>query len=462
MDNLVTSAQAKEFDIKKCLIYSNDEKTKSDIGSLITDLYYFEDLLSPTLKVDILFVDTGTVKKDGEFKNAVDALQMVGTEKVDLELTDPKNQKIKVTLYTDAIAPIAKENRKSLVSVTLGSKESITNYKTAVNFRLDGKISDHITRILKETLKVDGKKKLDIEETSNNLNHIGNNMRPFATILQLARKAVPQIKDAEGNTAGFFFYETSTGYKFKSVEGLLSNTEPGGGPKKYKSLVYNETPDGRGSSVPPEYGGKILEYNVVTPSGSVQSKLQIGTYSTRTIMFDPFNCYYEVITPSVLGGGKGAESKLQKAGKNLPIYNKEFNQEGANQDYSRTQYMLIDRGTLPDGTGIGEKQEQIKNSTLPNFDPKNILNQSVMRYNQFFSTKVEITITGDFSLHAGDYIFVDAPETSTKDTKIMDKQFGGFYVIAKLCHYISLRSGGYTKLTLCRDSTGRKGSPKPL
>ena len=217
-NQIITAAQAKEFDIKKCLVYSNDEKTKSDIGSLITDLYYFEDLLSPTLKVDILFADTGTVEKDGDFKNVIDALQMVGTEKVDLELTDPNDQKIKVTLYTDAIAPIAKENRKSLVSVTLGSKESITNYKTAVNFRLDGKISDNITRILKETLKVDGKKKLDIEETSNNLNHIGNNMRPFATILQLARKGVPQTPNAEGNTAGFFFFETSEGYKFKSVE----------------------------------------------------------------------------------------------------------------------------------------------------------------------------------------------------------------------------------------------------
>ena len=452
MANLITAAQAKEFDIKKCLVHSNDGTTKSDIGVLITDLYYFEDLLSPTLKVDILFGDTGTVKEGGIFKNAVDALQMVGTEQVDLELIDPNDQKIKVTLYTDAIVPIAKENRKSLVSVTLGSKESIMNYKTTVNYRLDGRISDHITRILTETLKVDGKKKLDIEQTSNNLNHIGNNMRPFATILQLARKGIPQTSNAEGNTAGFFFFETSEGYKFKSVEGLLS---PVG--KDYKSLVHNETPDGRGSTVPPEYGGKILEYNVTTPSGSVQSKLQIGTYATRTIMFDPFNCYYEVINPNVLGG-MGAESNLQKAGKNLPKYNKEFNQEGINQDYSRTQYMLIDTGTLP----TGGTQEQIGKSEEKNFDPKNILNQSVMRYNQFFSTKVEITITGDFSLHAGDYIFVDAPETSTKDTKIMDKQFGGFYVIAKLCHYISLRSGGYTKLTLCRDSTGRKGSPKPL
>ena len=454
----ITAAQSKEFDIKKCLVYSNDEKTKSDIGSLITDLYYFEDLLSPTLKVDILFADTGTVEKDGDFKNVIDALQMVGTEKVDLELTDPNDQKIKVTLYTDTIAPIAKENTTSLISINLGSKEAITNYKTAVNFRLDGKISDHITRILKETLKVDGKKKLDIEETTNNLNHIGNNMRPFATILQLARKAVPQTPNAQGNTAGFFFFETSEGYKFKSVEGLLSENEPGGGKKKYKSYVYNNTPDGRGSNVPPEYGGKVLEYNVTTSAGSVQSKLQIGTYSTRTVLFDPFNCFYEVVNPNTQGGDLGSEKKLQKAGKDLPKYNKEFNVDGQNQDYTRTQYMLIDTGTLP----TGNTKQQLQKSKEKNFDPKNVLNQSTMRYNQFFSTTVRITITGDFSLHAGDYIFIDSPPTNSKDKNSMDKQLGGYYVISKLCHYISPRTGGYTKLTLCRDSIGRKGSPNPI
>lgn len=260
----ITSAQSRDFDIKKCLVYSNDQKTQADISTLITDLYYYESVLSPTLKVDIMFADTGTVNKDNDLKTALEALQLVGTEKVELKILNPKNKEISVTLYSDFIRPIASENTKTLVSANLVSKEAIFNYKTTVNYRLDGKISDHINRILKETLKVDGKKKLDIEETQNNYNYSGVNLRPFATILQLAKKSVPKTKNSEGNTAGFFFFETSDGFKFKSVEGLLSDTEPSGGKKKYKSLVYNETPDGRGSTVPPEYGGKILEYNVDT------------------------------------------------------------------------------------------------------------------------------------------------------------------------------------------------------
>ena len=459
MSNIpITAAQAKEFDIKKCLVYSNDEKTQSDIGSLITDLYYFEDILSPSIKVDIIFADTATVRKDDNLKTAMEALQLVGTEKVELKLSDPNKKEISVTVYSDFISAPSQEPRKSLVTINLVSKELIYNYKTAINYRLDGKISDHVTKILKETFKTE--KKLDIEETVGEYNYCGINHHGFATILTLARKAVPSTKGAKGNTAGFFFYETSEGFKFKSVEGLLSENEPGGGKKKYKSLVYNETPDGRGSNVPPEYGGKILEYKLNSTAGDVQSKLQIGTYSTRTILFDPFSGYYEVITPNTQGqgGDLGSVKNLQTAGQNLPKYNKEFNVEGKNKDYSRTQYMIIDKGTLP----TGDTKQQIEKSQSENFDPKNILSQSTMRYNQFFSSTVEITITGDFSLHAGDYIFIDAPQNNPEDRNSMDKQLGGYYVISKLCHYISPRSGGYTKLTLSRDSIGRKGSPNPI
>ena len=235
---------------------------------------------------------------------------------------------------------------------------------------------------------------------------------------------------------------------------MLSENEPGSGnKKKYKSLIYNQTPDGGGGSVPAGYG-KILEHNVNDVSGTAESKLQIGTYSARTILFDPFNCYYEVITPN----SKELEKNLQLAGKELPKLNPEFNQDEKNKDFSRTQYMLIDKGALP----TGDTSQQISKSKEPNFDPKNILNQSTMRYNQLFSTKTEITIVADFSLHAGDLIFIDSPELSSEQTQGLNKQFGGFYIIADLCHYINKKNGGYSKLTLVRDSLGKKGSPTPL
>ena len=64
---------------------------------------------------------------------------------------------------------------------------------------------------------------------------------------------------------------------------------------------------------------------------------------------------------------------------------------------------MIDSGTLPSGA----TEEQIEENQKDNFKAAQTLNQSIRRYNQLFSGMMEITIAGDFSLHAGDVIFVD-------------------------------------------------------
>lgn len=452
----ITVAQSRDYDISSCIITSNDEKNKKDISTIISDLYYYESILSPNIKVDLIYGETGkTVESEGSLKNLVEGMPLVGTENTSLKLKDPNNVEIKIDLYIDNINPLKQDTQKSLVSLNLVSKESILNYKTVLNTRFDGKISDHVNRILTDQNYLATKKKLDIEETENNYNFIGNNRRPFYALLWLARKSIPKLPKAKGNSAGFFFFETSEGFKFKSIENLLSDVEPSGAVKNYKKFISNQTPDGRGVNIPSGYDGKILEHNIATATGNVESKLEIGTYSTRTILFDPFNCYYEVITPNTKADQRklGSESNLKKAGKTLPKYNKEFDRIESNKDFSRTQYMLIDKGALPSGNVT----QQIEKSKDENFDPKNILNQSVMRYNQFFSTQITIAVSGDFSLHAGDLIYIESPELSNKDVQDLNKQFGGFYVIAELCHYISLSQGGYTKLTLVRDSVGKKG-----
>jgi hypothetical protein len=238
------------------------------------------------------------------------------------------------------------------------------------------------------------------------------------------------------------FFETSDGFKFKSIDGLFAQEQK-------KSIIYNQSPDSRGENVPSGYDIKALEYEKDNRV-DVQSKLQMGTYSTRTIVFDPFNCYYEVIAPS----SEEKEDSLKLGGKELPVLNPEFKRPGKNKEFSRTQYMLIDKGTLP----TGDTQQQIEKSGEPNFDPQKILNQATMRYNQLFSSTCTVTIGGDYSLHAGDIVFLDVPDlqTNTKNDEI-NKQSGGLYIIADLCHYVTPRET-YTKLTLARDSVGRKGN----
>lgn len=443
MANQVVTKSAEASNITQLDIVSNKTgKTVSVTGGTVGLLYY-ESILQDSIRATVTFADSGNTINN---KTALDGLPIVGQEQVKVKFSDNNENELDLTLYVNKVTPLNDDTTKSLVQLDLTSKEFILNEKVRLNERFDGKISEHIRKILTDKNYLATEKEVDIEETSNNYNFVGNNRKPYYAMNWLSKKSISAEAQKKGESAGYFFFETYDGFKFKSIDGLLSQ-------EKKKSILYNQSPDSRGENLPPGYDAKALDYKKDN-SVDIQDKLQMGAFSTRTILFDPFSCYYEVVTQNA----KDKEDSLKLAGKELPVLNSEFNREGKNKEFSRTQYMLLDRGTLPSGSGTGKNQQQLQKSKELNFEAKDILNQSIRRYGQLFSQKSTITIAGDFSLHAGDVIFLDAPELQT-DTKNDDinKESGGLYIIADLCHYISPKET-YTKLNLVRDSFGRKGN----
>jgi hypothetical protein len=444
MAQIASKAGSSSF-INKIDVVSNKNPSKSvSVAKGTVNLKYYESILQDSVRASVILVDSGN-SMDG--KTVIEGLPLVGQEKVSLKFTDNNEKTLDLTLYVNKVSPIANETNKSMVQIDLASKEYIMNEKVRLNKRFDGRISVSINTILTDKKYLGTDKKCDIEETANDYSFIGNNRKPYYAMNWLSKKAVPNLPDAPGNTAGYFFYETSEGFKFKSIDTLL-------GQKSIKSIIYNQTPDSGGTKIPAGYDIKALDYSKDN-SVDVQEKLKMGAFSTRTILFDPFNCYYEVITPNA----KEIEKKngIKTAGKELPILNPEFNKEGANKEFTRTQYMLLDKGTLP----TGDTKQQIEKSTEQNFKPQDVLNQSTMRYNQLFTSKVELTIAGDFSLHAGDAIRIGSPPLDKVKSDEVDKHDSGLYIIADLCHNITTDKT-YTKLILVRDSIGKKVEGIPL
>ena len=437
----MASRQSSPTGVKKATIASNEDKEKTvAIVNGIQELKYYESILQDSVRASVVFVDSPGPEAIDE-KTALDGLPIVGQETVTLEIEDLNDNKLSFkndnALYVNKVTPITDTSTKSMVLLDLVSKEHILNEKVRLNKRYNGLISEHVKTILTDDNLLGTKKNVEVEQTIQNYNFIGNNKKSYYTINWLAMRSVSAENQEIGKTAGYFFYETSEGFFFKSIDGLLSQ-------EKKKSFIYNESPDKDGQ-VPAGYDEKVLAYTKDNRI-DIQKKLMQGAYSSRVVVFDPFTNYYEVLTP--------VAEPTKTAGIKLPKLNPEFNREGKNKEYSRTTYMLLDRGTLPDGS----TDDQIEKSGEENFKPKDTLNQAIMRYNQLFASGVEVTIAGDFSLHAGDVVFVDAPELKTDTTNDEpNKQSGGLYIIADLCHYISPK-GTYTKLNLCRDSFGRKGN----
>tara|TARA_B100001250_G_scaffold316292_1_gene278677 strand:- start:182 stop:1603 length:1422 start_codon:yes stop_codon:yes gene_type:complete len=453
--------------ISTVLVVSNkDENRAVDLAGGTNILQYYESILADTVRVSVNYTDTGhTVKSedDDTVMAAVEGLPIVGTETVKVVIEDNNENEIDMVLYINKVSPIKETSKVNTVNLELVSKEFIMNEKIRVNTRFDGKISDHVTKIIQDIPEYFNTfEEIDIEMTDNNYNFIGNNRKPFFVLNTLSKKAVPDGK--LGKSAGFFFWQTSEGFQFKSIDTLL---DPEKNPIK-KAILYDNTPDSHGASIPPAYDMKALEYSEDNRV-NIKEKMSLGAYATKIITFDPRTCEYKVTTRTVKDEGtkvgkgvpqdEGSENNLTTGGEELPVLNPIFDRVGLDKNYSRTTYYVEDTGTLPTGTGLGEEQQQLDKSRLPNFIQSQIVNQSVRRYNQFYASQVTITIPGDFSLHAGDAMFVDAPAvTADKSKGEVNQRTGGLYIITDLCHYVS-SDGTYTKLNLVRDSFGRQGTP---
>ena len=475
---IVSSRATGPGTINKILVKSNSNQKKFfDVTSLgaPVNFKYYESLLQDVIYASVTYIDAGNaIAEGGQNFTAVKGLPITGSETVEISFEDVSGEEIEVVLLVNKVTEVLEDSGKTMITLEMNSKELFDNDKIRLNTRLDGKISEHIKKILTDQEYLETKKELHIEDTENNYNKILNNKKPFYMMNYFSTLAIPSSgnPDAPKNSAGYLLWETSKGFHFRSVDWLLNkDTNP-----RKKSIIYNETPDAGGVDIPAGYDMKALAFEKDNRN-DIKSKLDQGTYSNRLITFNPFNCFYEVTYPNAdntgpAGGGDGAPGSQKNtvhSGKQLPVLNPKIKSaKGGKNDFSRTTFKLLDVGTLPAGSG-GEResepkdQEQLKKSEEENANPAKTLNQAIMRLNQLNTFKISITIPGDFTLHAGDAVFVyspklDSTKTGSKNQDSVDDQSGGLYIIRDLCHYMTAQET-YTKINVVRDSFGQKGKP---
>ena len=393
-------------------------KSKNDSKATLADIRYYENVLSNVITLSVGVKETDDI---------LDKLPIRGGEKVDIVLEDYNGKKLSPTLYVNKVRNVVSDSIENNYSLDLASEQLFKNDLSRVVKRYDGKISDNITKIMKEHLDTD----IDVEETLINYNFIGNNRKPLYVCTWLASKSIP-AQPGEG-TAGYLFFETQDGFQFKSIDGLFSQSYK----RKY---VLTNTP-----FKPDEYDAQVLKYSIDRDI-NLQNNLALGVYSNRSIYFNFYDYKYvdqefSIKDETIKTGGN---DNIQESIKNF------------GDEPSRIMTRILDIGTLPAGKKSEDELETWKDDpTNPTFNAPKTMVQSVMRYNQLFSIKINITIAADFTLKAGDLIYCDFPEVSTSKNSGTNKQSGGIYMISSLCHRLTSDQSS-TNLTLVRDSFGRK------
>lgn len=419
------------------ILDKKDPSRQVSVAGGFIEMRYYESILQDGIQASFIFADAGN-SIDG--KTVSEGLPLNGGETFKFKAKDNNETTLEFEMIVGNDTNISSETTKSLVILPLSSKAfAVNDTKNVRKFFPNQKISDHVKTLITDFL--DSEKTLDIEETSNTLKEYGLNRKPYYMLNTFAKKAQPS--GGEGQTAGYFFFETSEKMIFKSIDSFFDEEK---NPRK-RSIIYNQGPEK--NQVPEGYDYKALTYDRESASKLEMSKM--GAFSTASITIDPSpkngGLFFKRTILSTIEDMVEKDDviePLKTAAKELATFNPSLIKE-----FSRTTMNFLDTGAFA---------ETAEKSLENNFDFGGIYNQSIMRYNQVFASKVHILVQGDFELHAGDMIFFDAPspEQDTKNDEI-DKQAGGLYIIASLCHQIK-PDKTLTKLCLIRDSFGRQGN----
>ena len=417
------SSGASRAAIYEVLTISKEGK-EEPLTAKTVNFNYYESLYSPVVSGNLTYVDAGGSVEDKKdnLTSIKDGLPITALEDLKVKIQtafgtlDFTKDPFKVTS-----SPIMhQESNRQTVLLTFVNDKELKNSEVPIFDRYVGKISDSIKKILLEKLQISNDK-IDIEATKNSYGFVGKGRGALNIILDLCRRSVPVKGDA-----GYFFFQTQDGFKYKSINSLLSQ-EP-----KQKYLYYGAMRTNQENS---DNDFKILLPPKVKKDQDITKTLKDGTYVNRNVFFNPQTFEHSEIVFSV--DKDGVKKTL---GGELPIKTNDL------KSFVKTNHHILDIGSF-----------EVQNQN-PNNDPREWQASSTMRYNLLHSIVMEIQIPCNTELMAGDVIEIEIE--SIKEDKVQspsDEQQSGKYLIMHLCHHFdSLRS--FTSLTLVRDSYGIRRS----
>ena len=426
---------------EKFIIESVNRAKSADISAGVVGFSYFEDVFSPMITARVVVANTGNAieGEDGKIQSLYNGFPLRGGERMQIKIAgnSQDNDGLEFNdFYVGSITDVMIDSGRELFTLNLISREAITNETIRVGkkFPSSQKISDSVGDICKNYLSSD--KLYDVDETQNPYGFYGNMRKPFTVLTMLASKSVPGNVSGKDATAGYFFFETKEGFRFKSIDSLI-RTPPY--PEKYVYAPGIIDTDDTTKDF------KILEFKTTRNQNLIEN-LERGAYCSNRTYLNPLTFEYTPTTQKIFKL-EDYSGKIENLGEDidvvLPSLSANDNRTLASVP-SRYICGILDIGTT-----------DTKVSQEGNADPAKIHSQAMMRYNTLFTQILTMTIPLNTNLTAGDILNCEFPRIDQQERKEPDEVQSGLYLVKKLTHFFDSK-GSYTKLQLVRDTNGRK------
>ena len=412
----------KQIVIKNLTISSVDGDKVAVLGDNITSVLsidYYENIFHPNYEFEIVFVSVD---------NPLGDLELRGTETASIEIQHGSGTLEFDDLIVTSFIQNQSESTANTFTVRLDPVGTINNEKNRVTKRYspDVKGTVHVENILKTQIGA-GEDDIDVEESANPVGFFGNYWRPFKALYWIAKRSMSGSMPEDGDgtdRVGFLFWQTKSGYKFKSIDTMISDSK--------KETVFEYVQNDATSDNP--------NFDLYNPTFEIDQNIILQMMNS---MYGENRKYFNLHTLQVTDDVAFSKSNAKQA--HLGI-----------EDETKLNYDINERPTVPTRNIFMDytmRRDGTINDGDKEYNPHKIISQAKMRYQTLLSRSLRATVPMNLKLEAGDVVSVKLID-SMKGT---DKWMSGLYIIKDLQHsYITRKNGVqcYTYLRLVKDTPG--------
>ena len=418
-----------------------------DISSSVAEVNIYESLFNNTLSGNLVLIDA---------KNLPFEFPITGLERIEFKLTSPGfgdsvgrhydfTSKSGHPMYIYKISDRQPLNEKVQTYVlNFCSRETIRNEQVRVSRAFAGDNVNMVLEMLRDKNYLDCKKAIFFEESSENQKYVVPNIHPFGAIRRLAEIT----SSLKFENAGYLFYETAAGFKFRSWESILAkSSQRARDPQvKYNFSISNVMGPDRKKDIWAEMK-KVSKFKLLSQQDTIKS-IKAGVASSRLLTHDSFNKTFA--THDYDYHLEYEKSFHTEHDGNLNLDNERFILPLT--PYDREEFI----SSMPDSVNyFMSNTEKIHNN---NEQPpiENILQKRVSQRNALGTIKIEITVPGFTAISVGEIVVFYAPSVSVqvdRATSNWDKHLTGRYVVSAIRHMVNIHEEKHSmSLEMLKDS----------
>ena len=412
----------KQIVVRNLTISSVDGDKVAVLGDNITSVLsisYFENIFHPTYEFEIVFVSVD---------NPLGDLTLRGTETASIEIEHPTGVLEFDDLIVTSFVQNQSESTANMFTVRLEPIGIINNEKNRVTKRYSPDVpgSVHIENILKTQIGA-SEDEIEVEESANPVGFFGNYWRPFKALYWIAKRSMSASMPEDGggtDRVGFLFWQTKSGYKFKSIDTMISDSKKGDVFRYVQNDAISDNPN----------------FDLYNPTFEIDQNIVLQMMNS---MYGENRKYFNLHTLQVTDDVSFSKSNAKQA-------------HLGEEEVVKLNYDINERPTVPTRNVFMDytmRRDGTINEGDKEYNPHKIISQAKMRYQSLLSRSLRVTVPMNLELEAGDIVDIKLIE-SMKGT---DEWMSGLYIIKDLQHsYITRKNGVqcYTYLRLIKDTPG--------